>query len=324
MKVLCFLIAFLPLCPRVFAQAQPVDGYVAIVNDRMITAGDVMEYIAPVREQLRRSQGGRELAESQVRLYREGLEKLIENALILSAFDALKGTLPSTAVGERMDMIVRERFNGDRTALLRTLQAAGKSEAEWQGEIRDQVIVQTMTQEFVTRKIRISPREIRELYEEKQAEFASPLELRLRIIAFRPPAETNRFERLRDMYRIQIEVAGGADFADAARRVSQGQFAEEGGDHGWMRLDGLRPELREAIQDMRPGEISDLIMTPVQYYIVKVEDRRGGEMPALAQVQSKLESELRGRAYDRLYQAWIEGLKNQFPIQRFSVREPGN
>jgi parvulin-like peptidyl-prolyl isomerase len=105
--------------------------------------------------------------------------------------------------------------------------------------------------------------------------------------------------------------------------VSQGQHAEEGGDHGWMRLEGLRPELREAILTLQPGQVSDLILTPVQYYIVKVEGRRGGDMPELAAVQSKLEAELRGRIYDRLYRDWINGLKKQFPIQRFSTREPG-
>jgi len=324
MKVPCLLLVFATLCPRLFAQAQPVDGYVAIVHKRMITAGDVMEYIEPVRQQLRRSRSGKELAEAQVQLFKEGLEKVIENALILSAFETLKGNLPETAVRERVDTLVRERFNGSRSELLKTLQAAGKTEVEWQNEIRDQLIVQTMTQEFVARKIRISPRDIRALYEEREAELSAPLEMHLRIIAFRPVADTNRFERLKEMYRTQIDVAGGADFAEAARRVSQGQHAEEGGDHGWLRLDTLRPELRAGIEHLQPGQISDLILTPVQYYIVKVEGRRGGESTPLPEVQAKLESELRARAYDRLYSEWIEGLKKQFPILRFSVRETGN
>ena len=324
MKTFLFLsLVFWGSLPARAADRVPVDGFAAMVNGQVITAGDVLEATVSQRRQLRQRLTGRELNEALGKAFDEGLDRLIENRLILESFAAMDGKLPEGAVRERMDSILRDRFDNNRAQLLSTLRQVGKSEREWENELRDQVIVQQMTQQFVTRRINVTPRMLRDRYEERAEDFQRPVELHLWAISLRPvPADQLPARRafLQDLHN---ELTDGADFAETARRVSQGANAAGGGDQGWLALDGLPAELRDALRDLEPGELSPPVITPTQHYLFKVVDRRGGERKPLGEVQAQLENELRRDQFETLHREWIDGLKRRFPVVRYSLdQEP--
>lgn len=319
MKMLLRLFCLLP--GLLFAQAIPLDGFAAMVNGRVITAGDVIEHTQSARRDARRRLTGRELALEQARIFELGLENLIEERLILEAFNAQSGTLPEGAVRERADAILRDRFNNNRSELLATLRAIGKSEQEWREELRQQIIVQQMTQQFVTRRIHITPRMLRDRFEADPNRFRAPLEVRLSAISLRPVPEAELPERQTFLETLRQQLLDGADFAATAREVSQGSNARQGGDMGWVNPLTLPPPLRDAIIELTPGEISPPVLTPTQHFLLKVQERRGGEVQSIASVQPQLESELRREEFDRLHNEWIASLKERFPVHRFNPRE---
>ncbi|MCC5850919.1 MAG: SurA N-terminal domain-containing protein [Verrucomicrobia bacterium] len=321
MKFLIFHLLFWTFSITGFAQSLAIDGYAAMVDGHIITAGDVLETTQSARQQLRRRYQGRELAEAQARMFDEGLQRLIENRLILSAFKAVEGKLPEGAVRERADTILRERFNNDRGELLRTLRQVGKSEREWENELREQIIVQQMTGQFVNRRIHITPRMIRERYEEKADEFISPVEMHLRAIALRPVAEDKLPERIAFLASLREELLEGRDFAETASEISQGSHANRGGDQGWVRISTLPEALREALSPLEPGDISEPVITGTQHFLFKVLARRGGEPQPISAVQASLERELRDEEFNRLYAEWIEDLKKKFSVIRFSANQ---
>lgn len=321
MKFMLLHLLFWTISFAGFAQSHAIDGYAAMVDGHIITAGDVLEATQSARQQLRRRYQGRELAEAQARMFDEGLQRLIENRLILSAFTAVEGKLPEGAVRERADNILRERFDNDRGELLRTLRQVGKSEREWENELREQIIIQQMTGQFVTRRIHITPRMIRQRYEEKADEFISPVEMHLRAITLRPVAEADLPERIAFLESLREELLAGRDFAEAAKEISQGAHAERGGDQGWVNLTTLPEALKNALRPLDPGQISEPVITGTQHFLFKVIDRRGGEPKPISAVQPALERELRQREYDRLYEEWIADLKKKFPVIRFSANQ---
>ena len=292
-----------------------------MVNGHIITAGDVMEATQSTRQQLRRQYRGRELAEAQAKLYDEGLERLIENRLILEAFHTMGGQLPEGAVRERTESILRERFDNNRRELLNTLRRVGKTEREWENELRDQIIVQQMTATYVTRRINITPRMLRDAYEARKEEFVSPVEMHLRALSLRPVAEDALPERLAFLENLHAELAAGRDFAETVREVSQGPQAADGGDQGWVRISSLPQPIREALLPLTPGAISDPVITPTQHFIFLVKDRRGGEIQPIGAVQARLERELREKEYDRIYQEWMYSLNKQYPVIRFTASQ---
>lgn len=302
------------LVTLVRAQTIPIDGLAAIVNGRLITAGDVLESTQTARRDAQRRLTGTALAREQGRIFEAGLQQLIENRLILEAFAAMEGTLPEGAVRERTDAILRERFNNNRAELLSALRAVGKSEREWENELRDQVIVQQMTGQFVTRRLHVTPRMIRGHYEANVERFARPVELHIQAISLRPVPEADLPARREFLENLRDELLDGADFAETARRVSQGANAARGGDMGWVNPSSLPADLREVLETLEPGEISQPLLTATQHFLVKVLERRGGDPKPLADVQPEIEAELRREQFDRIYQEWMQSLRRRFPV----------
>jgi peptidyl-prolyl cis-trans isomerase SurA len=310
--------AWLPFQLSAQSQVQPVDGYAAVVHGKIITVGDVVERVRPALQRLRQQARGREFVEKQAGIFNEGLETLIGQKLMVSKFEKLEAQLPVSAVRERTDTILRERFDNNRGQLLQTLRMAGKTEAQWEDEIREQLITQSMTQQFVISKLNISPRDIRQAYEEHKQELQTDVELKLRSISFRPAPAAGEADRQQMIQEAMKELADGTDFAEVATAYSQGPRAAQGGDEGWVTLSGLPEALQNALREVEAGEVTPLIDTPTQSFIFKVEDRRGGEIQSLVEAQQQLERKLRAEKYEESYESWMRGLRREFQVQRFN------
>jgi len=133
---------------------------------------------------------------------------------------------------------------------------------------------------------------LRARYEEqKAARFEREPRIRLRHILVTPVKESpppntagddavGREAALDKSRRLRRELAKGADFADLARRFSEDASAADGGEIGWARRTDLIPELAKAAFALPPGELSEVIETPLGFHLVEVlELRRGGTVP---------------------------------------------
>lgn len=75
---------------------------------------------------------------------------------------------------------------------------------------------------------------------------------------------------------IQMQLRQGEDFAKIAQEYSEDSSAANGGDLGRVpesALDKVNPELRKAILDMMPGQVSPILHTPEGYRIFKMYSR---------------------------------------------------
>jgi peptidyl-prolyl cis-trans isomerase SurA len=84
---------------------------------------------------------------------------------------------------------------------------------------------------------------------------------------------------LRDAQGLVATLRNGADFAALARQVSVASSAQAGGDLGWVRPSLILPELRDRLEQMTPGSVSDPIPSPVGVHIFKLRERRRGDEP---------------------------------------------
>src|ERR1700691_1041177 len=67
------------------------------------------------------------------------------------------------------------------------------------------------------------------------------------------------------------ELKAGADFATVAKAESADPTAAEGGLLGMLSPDGLRTELRSAMQGLQPGQFSGVVSIPTGYAILKID-----------------------------------------------------
>ncbi len=115
------------------------------------------------------------------------------------------------------------------------------------------------------------------------AEQGPGVEVRARHILLKPPtdatpAQRDSVKRLAESIRQQ--AAGGADFAELARRYSQDSSKDQGGDLGYFAHGAMVPQFDEAAFKLQPGQISPVVETAFGWHVIKVEDRRQKEMGA--------------------------------------------
>jgi peptidyl-prolyl cis-trans isomerase SurA len=81
------------------------------------------------------------------------------------------------------------------------------------------------------------------------------------------------------------QLQQGAPFAAVARQFSSAATAANGGDAGWVSPGELPPEVDQALENMRPGQLSRPIPVRDGFYIVLLRDKRAGSTSTLVSLK---------------------------------------
>jgi peptidyl-prolyl cis-trans isomerase SurA len=77
------------------------------------------------------------------------------------------------------------------------------------------------------------------------------------------------------------QMQQGAPFAAVARQFSAAPTAASGGDAGWVSPGEMPPEVDAALEQLRPGQLSQPIQVKDGVYIVYLRDKRAGASATL-------------------------------------------
>jgi peptidyl-prolyl cis-trans isomerase SurA len=289
-----------------------IDGYVAKVNDRVITRGDVREAMAPLLPELYRLYQGEELDAELDKAFMKARNELIERALIMEAFKDKGGQIPDQYVNDEIKRVINDRFKGDEALFEQVLADQKKTRSEYQQMIREQMIVGMMINEEVSQRARITPEQIRSEYDLHKENYFIPEKVKYSVIVLNkgetPEDQTVKMEEARG---IRQKLIDGADFAETAMETSEGSRAADGGSFPWMQSKDVREELQETLTSLPAGEVSEIIDTNKQLYIVKVEGRRQMGYTPFEEVRVQIKNALTAQERDRLRTRWIERLKKE-------------
>ncbi|MFC6641623.1 MULTISPECIES: peptidylprolyl isomerase [Sulfitobacter] len=92
---------------------------------------------------------------------------------------------------------------------------------------------------------------------------------------------------------IKVELDGGADFAEVAKEKSTGPSGPGGGSLGWFGPGMMVPAFEEAVAGMEAGGVSEPVETQFGWHVIKLNETRTGEAPALEDVREELETQVR-------------------------------
>jgi peptidyl-prolyl cis-trans isomerase SurA len=317
-RAVCGL-ALLPICCAAFAQeAQVVDGIAAIVNGDVITFSQVRNLSGP-RERLLRSQlTGPEL-EKQIREARElALKDLIDRRLVIQAFKKESYQIPDHIVDQRVHDIIRENFGGDRNTFIKTLEAQKYSLGEFKEKELERIMVQAMRSHNVKTQMIASPTKIEDYYRKHHDEFTSKAEIKLRMIMISGQKDTGNAQAQKALAEEVLgRLAAGGEFGQTAQLYSEDSTRDNGGDWGWIQRNTLAAPLEKFAFNMPVGRISNIIDYAGNYYILKVEDKRGGTTKSLAEARADIEKKLIQDEAAQIQERWIAGLRKKAYIRTF-------
>ena len=300
------------------SQQQVIDGIAATVNGEVITYSQIRMVVGPRERLLRQQYKGEELDKKLKEVFDAALQDLIDRQLIVDAFKEEKFTLPDYFVDQRVNEIIRENFGGDRNTFIKTLQAQNFSLSEFRKNEYQKIVVAAMRGKNVKRATVASPTKIEEYYRKHRDEFTSKEEVKLRMIMIPTRAsEGNAAAQKAMAEEIHGKLTGGADFARMAQMYSEDSTRDLGGDWGWIERKTLAGPLEEVAFSLRPGKISKIVEVGGNYYILKVDERRGGVTKSLAEVRSEVEKRVLQEESMRLQENWLASLRQKATIRRF-------
>jgi peptidyl-prolyl cis-trans isomerase SurA len=312
-------LALLPICCAAFAQEpQVVDGIAAIVNGDVITYSQVRMLSAP-REKLLRSQfTGNELENKLKEVRQLALKDLIDRRLVIQAFKKESFQIPDHVVDQRMHDIIRESFGGDRNTFIKTLEAQNYTLGEFKEKELERIMVQAMRSHNVKTSLIVSPTKIDEYYKQHRAEFTTKEQIKLRMIMIPGQKDTGNAPAQKALAEEVLgKLAGGAEFDRTAQIYSEDSTRDNGGDWGWIERNTLAAPLEKFAFNMPVGRISNIIDYAGNYYILKVEDKRGGTTRALAEARPDIEKKLMQQEAQDIQERWIASLRQKAYIRTF-------
>jgi peptidyl-prolyl cis-trans isomerase SurA len=314
----CALV-LLPICCDAFAQEpQVVDGMAAIVNGDVITFSQVRQLSAP-REKLLRSQFTGQDLENKLKEVRQlALKDLIDRRLIIQAFKKESYQIPDHVVDQRVHDIIRESFGGDRNTFVKTLEAQNYSLGEFKEKEMERIIVQAMRSHNVKTNYIISPTKIEDFYRKHRELFTTKEEIKLRMIMISGQKDTGNAQAQKALAEEVLgKLAGGGEFEQTAQIYSEDSTKESGGDWGWIGRNTLATPLEKFAFNMPVGRISNIIDYAGNYYILKVEDKRGGTTRSLAEARADIEKKLIQDEAQQIQERWIASLREKAYIRTF-------
>ncbi|MGS4945215.1 peptidylprolyl isomerase [Meridianimarinicoccus sp. RP-17] len=95
-----------------------------------------------------------------------------------------------------------------------------------------------------------------------------------------------------DAAAIKAELDGGADFAELAQEKSTGPSGPNGGDLGWFGPGMMVPAFEEAVMALEPGAVSGPVETQFGWHVIRLNETRNAEVPALDDVRDEIVQEL--------------------------------
>src|SRR5215469_323395 len=279
MKVFCAVTTLLLMSFCLPLRAELADGIYAIVNDRVITWGEVRDFSLQGMELLQREYADQpQLYDQKVdALLNDGLETLIEDQLILHEFTTKYTPLPDATVDEWVDDRIKQQF-GDRITCIRTLQSQGITFEKFRQEVRDRIIVEQLRMQKLSQdKIIISPYKIETYYKLHQDDFKIGDQVKVQMIVINKIAPDDNAARQK-ADQILVDLKKGSSFEQLASLYSQ-DSQQKGTE--WIETSVLRKELADSVKTLKSGDTSGVIETPDECYILQLDDRLAAHVKPL-------------------------------------------
>ncbi len=206
---------------------------------------------------------------------------------------------------------------------------------QFRAQIRTELSVQKLFNKEIGSHISISDAEVVDTYNANKASFnLAENQVRVADILVTPTPNPdvhnlknskaqNEEQARAKIQMIQMHLRQGADFATEAQDYSEDpKTAPNGGDHGFVsesELTRASPELRKAIMDMTPGQISPILRTPEGYRILKVISKEPAGQRELSdpRVQENIRRELFQRKDQLLRSAFYEVSRDQAKVVNY-------
>ena len=316
------------LLPALLPADTVVEEIIARVNNQIITRSEYVRSRDQLKQEVQQqepSNADRAFAEKQADVLRD----LIDQQLLLQKGKDL-GITGDTELVKRLDEMRKQMNLESMEDLEKAAEAQGASYEEFKQNLRNQIITQRVIGQEVGSKLAMNKEDEVKFYNEHRAEMERPEQVRLSEILVTPkpaakpagldgkPEAPSEAENAAALAAAQAkaqdlldQIRKGSNFAEIAKKNSDGTSAKEGGDLSFFKRGTLAKELEDKVFAMKQGEVTDVIRTKQGYIILQVTEHQMAGIPSLKEVEPRIQDALYMQRLQPALRAYLTTLREQ-------------
>ena len=263
--------------PQQMIPMRPMsEAVAAIVNDDIISTYDLAQRM----RLLIATTGAQPTQDTLPEFQQEALVSLVDERLQLQELKRVekdqKFTIIATDDEVREELAsMAEQNNLKPEAFLAALKSQGIAPATLMEQIRAQMSWQKWIRGRYGSRLRIGEDQIKATQARLMAAASKPQYEVSEV--FLDASRTGGMDAaIKGAAQLVTQMQQGAPFAAVARQFSASSTAAAGGDAGWISPGELPPEVDAALEQLRPGQLSQPIPVRDGVYIIYLKDKRSG------------------------------------------------
>ena len=292
----------------VVASSDPIGGIAAVVNGDLITTFEVDKEATLITKYAEKKPGPT-LEKSEVRS--AALNQLIEKKLLSQKIKELDVKVAEEEVRLAIED-VKKQNNLSQEALIAALNAQGLTYDQYKAQVREQLERVRLMSEEVRSKIHVGEAEMKVYYDANYKPFSEEMfQGRHIFFALRDNASPDMVNSVMTTATSVLQDArSGKDFAALAQKYSDDQLtAKDGGDLGTFKKGEMLSDIENTLKTMKPGEISDLVKTPLGIHIIKLEKKFVKSSKTFDEVKGEIEEIIYKKKSEERFKQWATDLK---------------
>jgi peptidyl-prolyl cis-trans isomerase D len=141
-------------------------------------------------------------------------------------------------------------------------------------------------------KMTVTPQEVETRYRDNIQTYSTPEQVRASHILFKTEGKDDAaVKKLAES--VLAKVKAGGDFAALAKQYSDDGSKDNGGDLDYFSKGTMVPEFENAVWNLQPGQITDLVKSQFGYHIIKMTGRRPASTRTLDEVRPQIQEQIR-------------------------------
>lgn len=284
-------------------QAQVLDMIIASIDGEPITLSDL-------ERQLKVSGAGEmaKLVENREELNRR-LRELVVAKLLEREADQMGVVVADEQINAYVEEIKRQ--NGvDDEEFEKLLKEKGLSLEDYRKQVKEDITRTRIVSMEVRSKVGVSDEDVMRYIEEHPDSLPARGQIRVKQILYKFEGVDSKeaFDALKAQAQSALErVKSGEDWGAVG--------ADRYVDLGYIDIDELRPELGEALKNLKEGEVAELVQSSIGFHVLQLVSKKSDE----SVIDDELKSEIRDKLFRERFEEKLERFFTEELFKKYRV-----
>jgi peptidyl-prolyl cis-trans isomerase SurA len=305
--------------------ANVVDRSVAIVNEDTITLSEVNELGKSFFQKITEETPANQLADVLQQARKTVIDKLIDKKLLLQQAKKLNIRVSDEDVENALKNLIANN-KSTMEQFRKEVGAMGMSEKQYREDLREQILSSKLINYEIRSKVIISDEKIKDYFNNNQITEKMVGNGEYYILQIgctwdakgRDGTKPTQAGARAKAERVRNLALKGDDFKALAKQYSDLPSAADGGDLGVFQQHEMAAYIRDAVVNLKTGEISQIVETDKGYQFFKILPNQEGKTMSKAPYES-VKEEIREKLYQQAmelrYKDWLKAIRDKAYIK---------